>query len=304
MYCSNCGKEISDTASFCLNCGQKIENRVQDTGTMSGAYCGEPVNRGNCNQNKPKRKYTALVVGAIALVGILLLVWIVLKPAGQSEDADQSKGAGQTESAAEQVDPYYDDAVRCMQGTWYGFKANGEECRFRIEGTDCTMIENLSPEVVNMVGTRTLTLDGYLKTTDIKGELQFWFNGEVSDTIFYTYDKNTNSIELTYNGYKLGREDEYNSIKQLIQGTWNDLDWRNGSKGGHCFVFENSEFEMGVYESDRHFLTYAGQFGINFDGKIVLFDDYGDVVYTVFYKYDESKGSIELSYEGNVLEKQ
>lgn len=306
MYCSNCGKEMSDTASFCPYCGQKAENRIQDSkgSTPLRTYEGQPLNSGTDNQTKKaKKKHSPLIV----FMGILFIIaaFFLMRPrnAGDSEDAGQSKGASQPESTAVQADPYYDDVVRCIQGTWYGFTENGEACSFHIKGTDCRMIKNLSPETASMVGRKKLTLDGYLKTTDIKGELQFWFSGEVSDNLYYTYDENTDSIELTYNGYKLGKQDEYNNIVQHLQGSWNDANWRNKVSDGYYFEFEDNDFLMSVY-GEGGIRQYRGQFGISFDGIILLFSDASDTDFSVYYVYYESTDSIELIYKGNILEKQ
>lgn len=51
MYCSNCGKERKDGASFCYNCGNKF---------IDGKTISNEVKSGNCE--------TSLVLGIICLV--------------------------------------------------------------------------------------------------------------------------------------------------------------------------------------------------------------------------------------------
>lgn len=56
MYCSNCGKERNDNASFCYNCGNKLdENKVVTNEVKSG------------NQE------TSLVLGIICLVSSFIV---------------------------------------------------------------------------------------------------------------------------------------------------------------------------------------------------------------------------------------
>lgn len=56
MYCSNCGKERKDNASFCYNCGNKLdENKV---GT---------------NEVKSGNQETSLVLGIICLVSSFIV---------------------------------------------------------------------------------------------------------------------------------------------------------------------------------------------------------------------------------------
>ena len=70
MYCSNCGKETSDAASFCPYCGAKTTATIPETkiGTVNQAFFD---NNGNESEELPvyKRKNkAAFFVGFIPLI--------------------------------------------------------------------------------------------------------------------------------------------------------------------------------------------------------------------------------------------
>ena len=298
MICRNCGAKLNDGARFCAKCGQKVENVPQGTGmntppntgmnTSSNMYYGQPVNSGNYNQNKPKKKHTALIALAIVLAGIFLLIGIVFISAIVSAvlSYDDDKTAGQSEGVALQEDPYYDDVVRCMQGSWYIWEEDGTWYSFDIDGTNFS-------EYIHFPNFRNQSYyySGYIEMTDKKGELTFLEKyddyNRVRETIYYKYDENTDSIELTHEGYKLERNDVRGRIRELIQG-----EWRGTSSGN--FIFNGTRYTMD---------NYSGEFLIFPDGILTLATRTNKVL-TVNYEYDADTDSIVLTYEGNVLEKE
>ena len=56
MYCSNCGKERKDNASFCYNCGNKLEDNKTVT-----------------NEVKSGNQETSLILGIICLVSSFIV---------------------------------------------------------------------------------------------------------------------------------------------------------------------------------------------------------------------------------------
>lgn len=298
MFCRNCGTNLSDGARFCSKCGQKVEYVAQGAGmntssniginTSSNMYNDRPVNSGNYNQNKPKKKHTALIAIAIVLGGIFLLIGIVFISAVFLSKGDD-KDAGQSEAE----DPYYDDVIRCIQGDWYVWEKDGTRRAFCIDGTRVT--EYMHFDILG----EDSQVNGDIETTDRKGELKIVDNNCIVENLYYTYDENTDSIELTCNGNILKRNDVYGRIGELIQGDWNDFN--SIEEGGlkHYFTFVDNEFilEFSSGYSD------SGKVEINPDGKLILSTSYADVL-TIYYEYDENTDSIVLTFEGNVLEKE
>ena len=115
------------------------------------------------------------------------------------------------------------------------------------------------------------------------------------ENLYYTYDENTDSIELTCNGNILKRNDVYGRIGELIQGDWNDFNSIEEGGTGHYFTFKGTEFTL---------LGSTGNIEITPDGRLILSASHNDTVFTIYYEYDENADSIVLTYEGNVLEKQ
>lgn len=274
MICNNCGVKLNDGVRFCANCGQKIENAVQGTrvNTPSYTYGSQPVNSGG----KPKKKHTVLIVSAIAAAGILFLIGIFFVRAVIE--------TGQSGSQALQEDPYYDDVVRLMQGHWYVWEDNGTRRSFTIDGTQF--------REYSAVG----QIDGDIKTTSRKGELMVVENNYVKEKLYYTYDENTDSIELTCNGYTLGRNDVYGRIKELIQGQWLETDERGNY---YTLKIKDTEFSLRVNKDT----IYNGKVEIKQRGIINLLNADDTVLATIRYSYDEDTDSIVLIDGDNLLEK-
>lgn len=301
MICRNCGTNLSDGARFCAKCGQKVENVAQGTGmntapnkgmsTSSNMYYGQPVNNGNYNQNKPKRKHTALIAISIVLAGFFLLIGIVFIGAISSIvlSNDNNRDAGQSEAE----NPYYDDVIRCMQGEWHVWEKDGTRRTFYIDGTRVT--EYIHYHILG----KDSQVDGDIETTDRKGELEIVNNNRIVENLYYKYDENADSIELTCDGNILGRNDVYRRIGELIQGDWNDFNSNKKDGSKHYFTFENNKY---ILKNSSNGIIYSGKVEINPDGKLILSTS-KDNVLTIYYKYDENKDSIVLTFEGNVLEK-
>lgn len=197
------------------------------------------------------------------------------------------------------ADVYYDDVVRCMQGDWYTWEESGARTQFSIDGTRVTVDDYIPPNLYN--STSNYVTYGKIKTTDSKGELNIVDNDRyLVKSIYYKYDENTDSLELTCNGIVLERNDTYANIKNLIQGNW---EMENNDKKYH-FTFENTEFVLRcTYDSDTLF-QYTGEVEINRKGKLILSCSEADNI-TINYEYDENTDSIILTTsKGDALEKQ
>ena len=83
MFCSNCGKEISDNAAICVGCGAEVKRPavVEDTGGAGSWWIGFLVPLAGlliwltCNDTQPKRAKKA---GVGALVGVITSVVLVV----------------------------------------------------------------------------------------------------------------------------------------------------------------------------------------------------------------------------------
>lgn len=91
MFCSNCGKEISDKAAICVGCGAAVKRaEVEDTGGIGWWWIGFLVPLAGlliwitCNDSQPKRAKKAGigalvgVITAVALVIVFYILWFVL----------------------------------------------------------------------------------------------------------------------------------------------------------------------------------------------------------------------------------
>ena len=88
MYCSNCGKNIDDSATYCINCGTRFDNNngTEDCPSFGFALLGFFVPLAGLiffliyESKKPKRAKSA---GKVALIGfitgiILSIIFVIL----------------------------------------------------------------------------------------------------------------------------------------------------------------------------------------------------------------------------------
>lgn len=308
MFCRNCGTNLSDGARFCSKCGQKVEYVAQGAGmntspniginTSSNMYNGQPVNSGNYNQNKPKKKHTALIAVAIVLGGIFLLLGIVFISAALSKGDD--KDAGQSEAE----DPYYDDVIQSIQGDWYIREKDGLWYHFIIEGTS---YEIYTLDISTMA---TAQVQGHIEAIeqtsipdDVElayfcGKLKFVDSSGTDKIIRYTYPHLVSgSTELEWDGSRLERNDVYGRVKDLMQGQWI---WTDEDGNHYSLIIEDTRFNL-LVNLDT---IYAGKVIMHGGGIIHLCVDDDDIVLlTLHYEYDENTDSIVLKNGDNVLEK-
>lgn len=313
MICRNCGAKLNDGARFCAKCGQKVENMVQGTGmstppntgmnTPPNTYYGQPVNSGNYNQNKPKKKHIALIAVAIVLAGIFLLIGIVFISAISSVvlSSGDDKDAGQSEAE----DPYYDDVVQSIQGDWYIWGKDKAWWHFSIEGTSYELYtQDLSTMATAQVQGRIEPIEQTSSILDdveqacFCGELKFVDSSGTEKIIRYTYPHLVSgSTKLEWDGFRLERNDVYGRIKELIQGQWLETD-----EDGNNYVLriEDTGFNL-LVNLDT---IYGGKVSIKGYGIINLCVGDDDIVLaTLHYEYDENTDSIVLKDGENVLEK-
>lgn len=91
MFCSNCGREVSDQAVVCVGCGADVKKqRITDSGSAGWWWLGFLIPLAGflvwltCNDTQPKRAKKAgigALVGVIVsavLVVLVYVLWIVL----------------------------------------------------------------------------------------------------------------------------------------------------------------------------------------------------------------------------------
>lgn len=70
MFCTKCGKEISNDAKFCIHCGSKTEVKLQERVVQR-----TDTNKGTLPRtNMLKDKKIILIIGIIALISVFLLI--------------------------------------------------------------------------------------------------------------------------------------------------------------------------------------------------------------------------------------
>lgn len=79
MFCTKCGKNIEDTASFCIHCGSKVEGQ-----TAASQYAPQQQYAGYAPKKSNKGLMIGLIAGA-AVVAIVLILVLVVFPGGSSE---------------------------------------------------------------------------------------------------------------------------------------------------------------------------------------------------------------------------
>ncbi|MBP1573583.1 MAG: zinc-ribbon domain-containing protein [Oscillospiraceae bacterium] len=68
MFCSNCGKEIQDTAKFCNGCG----NAVSGGKAQPSASSSSPIEK--LSKLSPSKKKAIAIISGVAVVAIVLIV--------------------------------------------------------------------------------------------------------------------------------------------------------------------------------------------------------------------------------------
>lgn len=298
MYCSNCGKEINDAASFCPYCGQKSENMVQGAGGST--------------PKKPKKKHTALdvvcivlgsiVLGCVILFAVFAFIGMLLS-GGQASDSGSGK------------DTYFDAAIESVQGDWYLWADDDAYWHFSIAGTDYKLfIQNPKTlEITEVSGRiepveRTYSVDK--KSAYISGELKF-IDSDAEKKIRYTYPNGVSgSTELEYWNSGLGDEkmkryDYFGRIRELLQGQWT---WTaTGESGTEYYVTlkveEDNNYSLLIL-TDTQNKVYAGKMSLyRHGGRIYLCDDEDIVLLELRFQYDEDTDSITLRDGESELEK-
>lgn len=79
MYCTNCGTEIKDSATFCKNCGVSTDNSPESNhqNNLSGAA--------DVQVKKPKRKIIISAIIAVVLIVIFAVVLLIKSPMTKEE---------------------------------------------------------------------------------------------------------------------------------------------------------------------------------------------------------------------------
>lgn len=91
MFCSNCGKEISDKAAICVGCGAEVKRSApEDTGGAGWWWIGFLVPLAGlliwltCNDTQPRRAKKAGVgalvgvITSVVLVAVFYILWFAL----------------------------------------------------------------------------------------------------------------------------------------------------------------------------------------------------------------------------------
>ena len=174
------------------------------------------------NFNQPKKKNVIkILIPILAILIISVVVFSVFlsdnteaksekshstEHSRRNDDDDEIENDDDDVEKNEDVDSNYTDIVRLIQGDWYVEESNGTCHCFTFDGHEYSdYTYNLDEDVVSMTGARHFTIDGEYQIL-IKGELELKYNGDDTDYIYYEYDKDTNSITLTYQGIELSRD--------------------------------------------------------------------------------------------------
>lgn len=76
MFCSKCGNELKDTASFCDNCGSKIENKIIEPQVLieDNSKQQKPVSQSPQKKSKRLNKKVIIAIAAVLLVILIPLL--------------------------------------------------------------------------------------------------------------------------------------------------------------------------------------------------------------------------------------
>lgn len=204
MFCEKCGKPLSEGALFCRYCGSKVSLEAANDTVV------ENVNRNQSKEsknNKSKKKRVGLIFVVVAILVILAAIFVIPSLVHKKPAEDVSRN--------EEVDANYADIERLIQGYWYVEEKDGTCHRFAFRGDGYTDYEYNLPDNALYSDTSFHT-DGQFEILQ-KGELTLYDTVTSDDgktnikrhrgSVYYVYDENADSIELTYDGISLSRDE-------------------------------------------------------------------------------------------------
>lgn len=189
MFCTNCGKEITENSKFCPKCGALVEDdnvhKVQKSSII------DDIKKGN------KKAIGILAGGAAAVVVIVLLVVVLHKPTIDLADYTQinvtgAQGYGQAEVEFDQ-ERFEQDILKVA-------KVNGKKVNTINPDSDILEDDSFLSE---LYGESSGIYNFALCISDVVNSGEFEDNGNLSngDKVTYTYTFNNN--ELKKYGFKL-----------------------------------------------------------------------------------------------------
>ena len=144
MFCQNCGKEVGEGDRFCKNCGVLIgdtregqdqpgqtagESRTgwqdQSAADQGAAFQKEPdsFSQGEQRPSSSRKMVTWVIVGAVALIGLISLLLLIILNGRKAEP--------QMQQWREQIEEYQDDRFYD-----YDFDSDDEDDFFDDEDED------------------------------------------------------------------------------------------------------------------------------------------------------------------------
>lgn len=209
MFCRFCGKQIDDSSAFCGFCGKAVWVLPKADGGLT--------KEGSEGTLPQKKKTAGKKKGILISVGIVLLalvIFVCCRLAGSMNESKNEKKSAD-KPVNEEVDSHYSDILRLIQGRWYLGNYDDPDVIITIKGDDCTIYTyNLPDAAVLLTGADHYSQEGRIEITT-KGELtvcerlstdggKTW-QDRVYDYIYYKYDKDADSVTLSYEGNTLDR---------------------------------------------------------------------------------------------------
>lgn len=112
MYCSNCGKQISDGVGFCPNCGEKIATHAINA--------SENENMAKYSQQaKMNRKIVHIIVGLIGIVVAIVLLAVVIGNMGYKPIVSKYFKSIENKDSALMLSIVSEAWKKNMQEGWY-----------------------------------------------------------------------------------------------------------------------------------------------------------------------------------------
>ncbi len=127
----------------------------------------------------------------------------------QNGPVNGKQNSGEQNSGEEQ--DWDADVLRCLQGKWVLEKGDDYYQSFSISGRDCSIYTDISTALGSASGTK----EYHLEPGDVDGEIIIYrglhnTDGDEWDEeygrLYYKYDKANDSLELTYDGNILKKE--------------------------------------------------------------------------------------------------